>query len=39
MKKGIANAVTGATDEIPENIIDMVANLFDVEIDEPEEID
>jgi intein/homing endonuclease len=39
MKKGIANAVTGATDEIPENIIDMVANLFDVEIDEPDEID
>lgn len=38
MKKGIANAVTGATDEIPENIIDMVANLFDVEIDEPEEL-
>jgi SWI/SNF-related matrix-associated actin-dependent regulator 1 of chromatin subfamily A len=38
MKKGIANAVTGSTDEIPENIIDMVANLFDVEIDEPEEI-
>ena len=38
MKKGIANAVTGATDEIPENIIDMVANLFDVDIDEPEDL-
>lgn len=38
MKKGIANAVTGATDEIPENIVDMVANLFDVEIDEPDEL-
>lgn len=28
MKKGIANAVTGSTEEIPENIVDLVANLF-----------
>lgn len=34
LKKGIANAVTGATDDIPENIVDMVANLFNEEIDE-----
>lgn len=38
MKKGIANAVTGATDEIPENIVDMVADLFDVKIEEPDEL-
>ena len=34
LKKGIANAVTGATEDIPENIVDMVANLFNEEIDE-----
>lgn len=34
MKKGIANAVTGSSDEIPENIIDMVANLFNNETED-----
>lgn len=34
LKKDIANAVTGATDNIPENIVDMVADLFNQEIDE-----
>ena len=28
MKKGIANAVMGSTEEIPENIVDLIANLF-----------
>jgi len=34
MKKGIANAVTGSTEEIPENIVDLVANLFNGEGDD-----
>jgi hypothetical protein len=34
MKKDIAMAVTGSTDVIPENIVDMVANLFNDEIEE-----
>lgn len=32
LKKGIANAVTGSLDDVPENIVDMVANLFNEEI-------
>lgn len=28
MKKGIANAVTGSTEEISESVVDLVANLF-----------
>ena len=36
LKKDIAMAVTGSTDVIPENIVDMVANLFNDEIDEDE---
>lgn len=35
-KKGIANAVTGATDDIQENVVDMVARIFDTEYDEDE---
>jgi len=34
LKKGIANAVTGSLDDVPENIVDMVANLFNEEIEE-----
>ncbi|HCY40408.1 MAG TPA: hypothetical protein DHV48_03505 [Prolixibacteraceae bacterium] len=32
LKKGIANAVTGSLDDVPENIVDMVAKLFNEEI-------
>ena len=31
-KKGIAAAITGSTEQIPENIVDLVANLFNNEI-------
>lgn len=34
LKKGIANAVTGSLDDVPENIVDMVANLFNEEIED-----
>ena len=34
LKKGIANAVTGSLDDVPENIVDMVANLFNEETEE-----
>jgi SWI/SNF-related matrix-associated actin-dependent regulator 1 of chromatin subfamily A len=34
IKKNIANAVMGATDNIDENIVDMVANMFNDEIEE-----
>lgn len=34
LKKGIANAVTGSLDDVPENIVDIVANLFNEEIEE-----
>lgn len=34
MKKGIANAITGSLDDVPENIVDMVANLFNEEVEE-----
>ncbi len=34
MKKGIANAVTGSTEAIEENIVDMIANIFNQEDDE-----
>lgn len=33
-KKNIANAVTGSTEEIEENIVDMVARIFDNDYDE-----
>ena len=33
-KKAIAQAVTGSTEQIPENIVDMVANLFNQKDDE-----
>lgn len=33
-KKGIANAVTGSTEEIEENIVDMVARIFDTDYEE-----
>ncbi len=32
LKKGIANAITGSLDDVPENIVDMVADLFSNEI-------
>ena len=32
-KKNIANAVTGSTEDIEENIVDMVARIFDTEYD------
>lgn len=31
-KKGIAAAITGSTEQIPENIVDLVANLFNSEM-------
>lgn len=34
LKKGIANAVTGSMDDVPENIVDLVANLFNEEIED-----
>ncbi|SFK99283.1 SWI/SNF-related matrix-associated actin-dependent regulator of chromatin subfamily A-like protein 1 [Porphyromonadaceae bacterium KH3CP3RA] len=34
MKKAIANAVTGSTDEIPENIVDLIAKLFNQKEDD-----
>lgn len=36
-KKNIANAVTGSTEEIEENIVDMVARIFDTDNDEEED--
>lgn len=33
-KKNIANAVTGSTEDIEENIVDMVARIFDIDYDE-----
>jgi SWI/SNF-related matrix-associated actin-dependent regulator 1 of chromatin subfamily A len=33
-KKNIANAVTGSTEDIEENIVDMVARIFDTDYDE-----
>lgn len=36
-KKNIANAVTGSTEEIEENIVDMVARIFDTGYDEEED--
>ena len=33
-KKNIANAVTGSTEGIEENIVDMVARIFDIDYDE-----
>lgn len=33
-KKNIANAVTGSTEEIEENIVDMVARIFDTDYEE-----
>lgn len=33
-KKAIAQAVTGSTEQIPENIVDMIANLFNQKDDE-----
>ena len=33
-KKNIANAVTGSTADIEENIVDMVARIFDIDYDE-----
>jgi SWI/SNF-related matrix-associated actin-dependent regulator 1 of chromatin subfamily A len=38
LKKKIANAVMGATEEIPENIVDLVAQMYDEEIEEPETV-
>ena len=35
-KKNIANAVTGSTADIEENIVDMVARIFDTEYDDEE---
>lgn len=35
-KKNIANAVTGSTEDIEENIVDMVARIFDTEYDDEE---
>ena len=35
-KKGIANAVTGSTENIEENIVDMVARIFDTDYEEEE---
>ena len=35
-KKNIANAVTGATEDIEENIVDMVARIFDTDYDDGE---
>ncbi|WP_455674774.1 DEAD/DEAH box helicase [Phocaeicola sp.] len=37
MKKNIANAVTGSTENIEENIVDMVARIFDNNEEESEE--
>lgn len=36
-KKNIANAVTGSTENIEENIVDMVARIFDTDYDEEDE--
>ncbi|WP_294590911.1 DEAD/DEAH box helicase [uncultured Bacteroides sp.] len=36
-KKNIANAVTGYTEEIEENIVDMVARIFDTDCNEEED--
>ena len=36
-KKNIANAVTGSTEDIEENIVDMVARIFDTDYDEEDE--
>lgn len=33
-KKNIANAVTGSTEDIEENIVDMVARIFDTDYDD-----
>lgn len=33
-KKNIANAVTGSTEDIEENVVDMVARIFDTDYDE-----
>lgn len=33
-KKGIANAVTGATDDVQENVVDMVARIFDTDYED-----
>ena len=33
-KKNISNAVTGSTEDIEENIVDMVARIFDIDYDE-----
>ena len=35
-KKNIANAVTGSTEDIEENIVDMVARIFDADYDDEE---
>ena len=35
-KKNIANAVTGSTEDIEENIVDMVARIFDSDYDDEE---
>ncbi len=35
-KKNIANAVTGSTEDIEENIVDMVARIFDADYDDGE---
>lgn len=35
-KKNIANAVTGSTEDIEENIVDMVAHIFDTDYEEEE---
>lgn len=35
-KKNIANAVTGSTEDIEENIVDMVARIFDTDYDDEE---
>ena len=35
-KKNIANAVTGSTEDIEENIVDMVARIFDTDYDDGE---
>lgn len=36
-KKDIANAVTGSTETIEENIVDMVAHIFEIDYDEEED--
>lgn len=36
-KKDIANAVTGSTENIQENIVDMVAHIFDTDYDEEDD--